>query len=146
MKNQEKVIAEVIEKYKCSAIMLGSMYILSDGTLLYLGDTGFGHSELSETLEFLNIEKDFEPGKASKLLRGLGWIRLNTKIKFIEFTDVLPTAKQEVVLLKALEFMHNDVQVYVKDKTKIYKDRLPEDVLKLVKRCYSSGTLYEQIR
>ena len=146
--NQEKVnidsvLNSIIEKYSTNSISYGSMYILPDGTLLDLGDSGYGHSDLSAYLNDVGVENDYEQGKASKLLKSLGWIRLNTKLKFIDFPDKMFTSAQEQKLKDAIDYMGNDVQVTVGGQTKIYKDKIPEYILYRVKRSYSSGTLYE---
>lgn len=146
--NQEKVnidsvLNSIIEKYSTNSISYGSMYILPNGTLLDLGDSGYGHSDLSAYLNDVGVENDYEQGKASKLLKSLGWIRLNTKLKFIDFPDKMFTSAQEQKLKDAIDYMGNDVQVTVNGQTKIYKDKIPEYILYRVERCYSSGTLYE---
>lgn len=140
----EDTINSIIETYKTDRIVYGSMYILPDGTLLDLGNSGYGHSDLSRYLNDVGIEIDYELGKASKLLKSLGWIRLNTKLKFIDFPDNVFTSEQEDRLKEAIDYMGNDIQVTAKGQSKVYKDKIPEYILGRVKRLYSSGTLYEE--
>lgn len=140
----EDTINSIIETYKTDKITYGSMYILPDGTLLDLGNSGYGHSDLSSYLNNIGIEIDYELGKASKLLKSLGWIRLNTKLNFIDFPDNVFTSKQEDKLKEAIDYMGNDIQVTAKGQSKVYKGELPEYIISRVKRLYSSGTLYEE--
>lgn len=147
MDNIEKELLEsIIKQYETSDIQLGSMYILPDGRLLYLGNTGYGHSDLSSYLNEKGIEKDFELGRSSKFLRELGWIRINTQMKFIDLINIRPTAQQYVQLTKALDFMKDDIQVSVFKQFKIYKGRTSDEIIKLIKRFYSSGTLFESLK
>ena len=140
----EDTINNIIETYKTDRIVYGSMYILPDGTLLDLGNSGYGHSDLSSYLNDVGVEIDYELGKASKLLKSLGWIRLNTKMKFIDFPDNVFTSEQEDRLKEAIDYMGNDIQVTAKGQSKVYKDKIPEYILGRVKRLYSSETLYEK--
>lgn len=140
----EDTLNNIIETYKTDRIAYGSMYILPDGTLLDLGNSGYGHSDLSSYLNNIGIEIDYELGKASKLLKSLGWIRLNTKLNFIDFPDNVFTSKQEDKLKEAIDYMGNDIQVTAKGQSKVYNGELPEYIISRVKRLYSSGTLYEE--
>lgn len=140
---QEEMLKKIIDAYLTDPISYGSMYILPDGRLLYLGDSGWGHANVSYFINQNGHEIDYKEGTASKLLKSLGWIRLNTKLKFIDFCDTMFTSAQETQLEYAIDYMENDVQVTVKGQSKIYKNVSAEYILSRVKRCYSSGTLYE---
>lgn len=119
------------------------MYILPDGRLLYLGDSGWGHAEVPNFINQNGYEINYQEGTASKLLKSLGWIRLNTKLKFIDFCDRMFTSEQEKQLKFAVDYMKNDIQVTVKNQSKIYNGVTTEYIISRVKRCYSSGSLYE---
>lgn len=142
--DKQLAIASIIGYYKTDHITYGSMYILPDGTLLDLGSTGYGHSDLSAYLDELGIEIAYRPGTASKYLRSLNWVRLNTKLKFIDFPDKVFTSKQERKLTEAIDYMQDDIQVTVKGQSKVYKGVTTEYIIDRVKRCYSSGNLYEE--
>ena len=144
--HREEFLKIIINDYKCNDIIWGSMYILPDGTLLNLGDSGYGHSDLSTLLNDYNFEVNYQSGKASPLLKSLGWIRLNTKVKFVDLPKIKPTDIQYEKLLLALDYMKSDYQITCPDNQfKIYKDRVSDDVIKLIKRYYSSGILYEKL-
>lgn len=138
-------IKTLIASYKTFAITLGSMYILPDGTLLDLGDSGYGHSNVSEYLNELGLEKDYEMGKSSKLLKEMGWIRLNTKLKFIDLSETKPTEAQYEQLLRALDFMKDDIQITSKTGFKIYKNVDSDYILDRIKRYYATGVFYESL-
>ena len=140
---QQEVLQKIIDTYKTDHIGYGSMYILPDGTLLYLGDSGWGHASVSSYINENGYEINYKEGTASNLLRSLGWIRLNTKIRFIDFCDKVFTSQQETQLEYAIDYMENDIQVIVKGQSKVYKDVSAEYIINRVKRCYSSGILYE---
>ena len=143
---KEELLQIIINEYKCSGIAYGSMYILPDGVLLDLGDSGYGHSNLSLLLDEYGFEINYEPGKASKLLKYMGWIRLNTKINFIDLSNIKPTNEQYKKLLIALDYM-KEYQITTPDKqVKIYKNRVSDDIIKLIKRYYASGVLYENLK
>ena len=143
---KEESLEIITNEYKCSGIICGSMYILPDGMFLDLGDSGYGHSNLSSLLDEYGFEINYEPGKTSKLLKSMGWIRLNTKIKFIDLSNIKPTNEQYEKLLIALDYM-KEYQITTSDKqVKIYKNRVSDDIIKLIKRYYASGVLYENLK
>ena len=140
---QQEVLQKIIDTYQTDHIGYGSMYILPDGKLLYLGDSGWGHASVSSYINENGYEINYKEGTASNLLKSLGWIRLNTKLRFIDFCDNVFTSAQEPQLEYAIDYMEKDVQVTVKSQSKIYKNVSAEYILSRVKRCYSLGTLYE---
>lgn len=143
----EDVLSEIIEKYKTTQFHINaSMYILPDGTLLDLGDSGFGHSNLSSYLNDCGIEIDYKECHPSKFLQSLGWIRVNNRYQFITLSNKRPTSNQYEQLIKLFDMYKTDYQVTTADgQHKVYNNRTSEEVIKLIKRYYTSGTLYEKL-
>lgn len=141
------VIKKVIEKYRVDSFSIdSSMYILPDGTLLDLGTSGNGHSDLAKFLADEEIEKNYEEGKASSFLYSLGWIRVNNRYKFITIPKVKLTEAQYVRLLELFDIFKKDYQVTTLDRQyQVYIDRTSDEVVKLIRRYYLSGKLYEKL-
>ena len=142
------VIKKVIEKYRVDSFSVdSSMYILPDGTLLDLGTSGNGHSDLAKFLADEEIEKNYEEGKASSFLYSLGWIRVNNRYKFITIPKVKLTEAQYVRLLELFDIFKKDYQVTTLDRQyQTYIDRTSDEVVKLIRRYYLSGRLYEKLK
>lgn len=142
------IIEKIIEKYKVNSFSINSsMYILPDGTLLDLGTSGNGHSDLAKFLADEEIEKNYEEGKASNFLYSLGWIRVNNRYKFITIPKVKLTEAQYVRLLELFDIFKKDYQVTTLDgQYQIYLDRTSDEVVKLIRRYYLSGRLYEKLK
>ncbi|MCH5162644.1 MAG: hypothetical protein J1G38_04060 [Clostridiales bacterium] len=69
VKSYEDVIATFVTR----SVAYGAMYILPDGRMLDLSTLEYGHAEFCELL-----------GKSPQELKESGWIRLNTKLKYVE--------------------------------------------------------------
>lgn len=140
---------ELLKDYIKDSFSLGSYYIAEDGTIYDLGNSGYGHAEVSALLDDNGLEVDYKEGTSSKFLKSSGWIRLNTNLNFIELPDTAITTDQEASLLLALDAMHKNfkvgdsIQVLGKDNSVTYKDCASDYILDRIKRYYSSGTLYE---
>ena len=145
---KKQIIDGIIAKYQTPCFQLNSsMYILPDGTLLNLGDTGYGHSDLSKYLHDCGIEQDYKQGQASNFLFSLGWIRVNNRYKFITLPKVKLTSNQYQKLIELFDMYKTNYQVSTLDnQTKTYNDRTSDEVVGLIKRYYSSGTLYENLQ
>lgn len=141
---QKEAISTIISKYKITSIPYGSMYILPNGTMLDLGNSGYGHAMISDYLNECGVEIDYEIGRASKLLKSLGWIRVNTKLRFIDFPNSMFTDAQEEKLKDAIDFMRDDIQVTVLNQSRVYRDVTPEYIIERVKQCYTFGVLREE--
>ncbi|MGN0804162.1 MAG: hypothetical protein ACI4MN_02125 [Candidatus Coproplasma sp.] len=83
-----------IKKFLTDTIALGAMYILPDGRMLDLSLLENGHSD------FFAIT-----GLSAEDLKKQGWIRLNTKVGYIELPFGQITKEQELALSKIKEIM-----------------------------------------
>jgi hypothetical protein len=98
---QIKVIAE---RYVVDNFQMGSMFILPDGKFLYMQN---GHQSF-----FDEIKNDISDcNEPAFTLQKLGWIRLNTQVKYINIKDITPTTKQNELIKQAVAFMDGDVQI-----------------------------------
>lgn len=97
-----KNLDEVIRRFETSAFAVGAMYILPDGRLLDLSILENGHLDF-----FSMLDVDDPPS----YLKRLGWIRLNTKIKYVELPSAPMTAIQKQKLDIALKLMGDGVQI-----------------------------------
>ena len=88
----------IISTFETDALAHGSMYILPDGRMLDLTFCG-GHAEFCALV-----------GSTPQELRALGWIRLNTKIKYVELPSK-PTEKQSERLRSVFETFGEDFQI-----------------------------------
>lgn len=68
---QQEVLQKIIDTYKTDHIGYGSMYILPDGALLYLGDSGWGHANVSSYINENGYEINYKEGTESSLLKSL---------------------------------------------------------------------------
>ena len=140
---------ELLKPYITNHFSTGSYYIDENGIIYNLGNSGYGHAEVSELLNDNGLEIDYKIGKSSKFLKSAGWIRLNTNLNFIELPEKRITEEQKNSLLLALDLMLNNVkmdkkvQVTVNDQRTDYEKCLPEYIIKRIERYYTSGTLYE---
>lgn len=92
-------IENAVERFKTEAMGLGAMYVLPDGTMLDLSMLENGHAD------FWKIS-----GCSDIRLKALGWMRLNTKLKYVEMPSRI-TAAQSARLEQAMAFMGDDVQI-----------------------------------
>lgn len=97
-----KNLDEIIKRFETSAFAVGAMYILPDGRLLDLSILENGHLDF-----FSMLDVDDPPS----YLKRLGWIRLNTKIKYVELPSAPMTAIQKQKLDVALKLMGDGVQI-----------------------------------
>lgn len=89
----------ILKKFETDAVALGAMYILPDGRMLDLNMFEYGHAE------FLKITDC-----SAEYLKGKGWIRLNTKLKYIELPEN-PTQAQQERLQAVFNTFGNDFQI-----------------------------------
>lgn len=89
-----------ISKFETDTIAFGAMYILPNGTMLDLSLLPSGHADF---WALLNISSDD--------LKRQGWVRLNTKLKYVELPLLPLTERQEKQLQRALDFMGDDIQI-----------------------------------
>ena len=92
-------IDKAIELFKTEAIGLGAMYVLPDGTMLDLGGLENGHASFWKIAGCSDIK-----------LKSLGWMRLNTKLKYVEMPKQI-TAAQSLRLEQAMAVMGDGVQI-----------------------------------
>jgi hypothetical protein len=83
---------------------MGSMFILPDGKLLYMQN---GHQSFFD--EIKNAVSDCKA--PAYTFTKLGWIRLNTQVKYINIKDITPTSVQKELIKQAVAFMGGDVQI-----------------------------------
>lgn len=141
----DDILNSIINTYKSLEFQKdNSMYILPDGTLLDLGNSGYGHSDLAKYLADCGIEQNYKEGNASEFLYSKGWIRINNKYKFITIPNVPLTEIQYAKLIELFDMYKKDYQVTTLDhQYKTYNDRTSDEVVNLIKRYYVSGILYE---
>lgn len=146
MSKQIKV-KELLNDYRANHFSIGSYYIDTDGNIYDLGNSGYGHAEVSTLLNDNGLEVDYEVSKASKLLKSFGWIRLNTKLNFIELPDIEISNRQEQPLKEAIEIMKSNIlfgdtiQISYKNEVKTYAGWNSEDLWNRILKCYQMGKL-----
>jgi hypothetical protein len=97
-------INAIAERYVVDNFQMGSMFILPDGKLLYIQN---GHQSF-----FDEIKDAVADCKApAYTLTKLGWIRLNTQVKYINIKGITATTKQKELIEQAVDFMGCDVQI-----------------------------------
>ena len=74
--------------------VFGAMYITPSGTLIDCSAFPNGHADVSAWLNEKGLEIDYRLGEPSKLLYLKGWLRLNTKVGYIEEPHGVLTAQQ----------------------------------------------------
>ena len=87
-------LRELEQKYKTDGPVSGAMYMTLFGTLIDCSFFPNGHADVSAWLNEQGLEMDYRPGEASRLLRENGWLRLNTKIGYVEQPKCPMTARQ----------------------------------------------------
>lgn len=90
---------EIIKKFETDAVAFGAMYILPDGRMLDLSMLENGHAEFWEMADCSTEE-----------LRSIGWLRLNTKLKYVELPQN-PTEEQRERLQTVFNTFGNDFQI-----------------------------------
>jgi hypothetical protein len=97
-------IEAIADKFVTDSFQMGSMFILPDGKLLYMPD---GHQSFFD--EIKNTVPDCKAPAFT--LTKLGWIRLNTQVKYINIKGITPTAIQDQFIEQAIAFMGSTVQI-----------------------------------
>ena len=87
-------LKELEEKYKTDDPIFGAMYMTPSGTLIDCSMFPNGHADVSAWLHEQGLEIDYQSGEASKLLYLKGWLRLNTKVGYVEQSDRAITVRQ----------------------------------------------------
>lgn len=87
-------LRELEQNYKTDEPVFGAMYITPFGTLIDCSIFPNGHADVSAWLNEQGLEIDYRPGEPSKLLYLKGWLRLNTKVGYIEEPHGVLTAQQ----------------------------------------------------
>ena len=91
---QDAVLRELEQNYKTDEPVFGAMYITPFGTLIDCSMFPNGHADVSAWLNEKGLEIDYRLGEPSKLLYLKGWLRLNTKVGYIEEPHGVLTAQQ----------------------------------------------------
>ena len=120
-----------------------STYILSNGKFVDLADGTHGHFELycdDEGIEYASYLKN-----AIQCNDGKNTFE-DLPNAYIDLPKVITDAQYKS-LLKWLDKLNtmDEVEVVANGQSKLYKlsDYIPEEIIKRIKRYYSSGTLYE---
>lgn len=77
-------LRELEQDYKADESVFGAMYMTPSGTLIDCSMFPNGHADVSAWLNEKGLEIDYRLGEPSQLLYLKGWIRLNTKVGYIE--------------------------------------------------------------
>ena len=91
---RDVALRELEQKYKTDEPVFGAMYMTPFGTLIDCSMFPNGHADVSAWLNEQGLEIDYRPGEPSKLLYLKGWLRLNTKVGYIEEPHGVLTARQ----------------------------------------------------
>jgi len=103
-----EILQNAIDRYCTESIWSGSYYLLPDGTLLYFACQ---HAGFFEDLEAHGIRSAIGDKAIPDYLASLGWIRLNTWVRYIRLNPIPPTETQYAELAALLNFIKNDVSV-----------------------------------
>ena len=159
--DKDKIINTVESRYSTSDWPFdGPTFLLPDGKFLDLvgtfGEDSFEdfpcHAEVEAYLDSLGLSTSYVEASGCPTLQSLGAIRLNNldDNNFIELSSRKPTEAQYEGLERWLDENsqdHNSVYVAVSgfDRyvTYNYSDYIVDDIIKRIKRYYSSGQLYE---
>ena len=91
---RDAVLRELEQSYKTDEPVFGAMYITPSGTLIDCSIFPSGHADISASLHEQGLEIDYQPGEPSQLLHLKGWLRLNTKVGYIEEPHGVLTERQ----------------------------------------------------
>ena len=97
-----QLLQAIIEQLKTENIPYGAMYILPDGMILDLSLLENGHVDLWAHLNERIPTASYPQENIIKFLRDLGWIKANTKEKYVE-TNCLPTEQQKQRIKRILK-------------------------------------------
>ena len=84
------------QNYKTDEPVFGAMYMTPFGTLIDCSMFPNGHADVSAWLNEQGLEIDYRPGEPSQLLHLKGWLRLNTKVGYVEQSDRAITVHQKL--------------------------------------------------
>ena len=87
-------LRELEQNYKTDEPVFGAMYMTPPGTLIDCSAFPNGHADVSAWLNEKGLEIDYCLGEPSKLLYLKGWLRLNTKVGYIEAPHGVLTERQ----------------------------------------------------
>lgn len=91
---RDTALRELEQKYKTDEPVFGAMYMTPFGTLIDCSMFPNGHADVSAWLNGQGLEIDYRPGEPSRLLHLKGWLRLNTKVGYVEQPDWAITVRQ----------------------------------------------------
>ena len=91
---RDTALRELEQKYKTDEPVFGAMYMTPFGTLIDCSMFPDGHADVSAWLHEQGLEIDYRPGEPSQLLHLKGWLRLNTKVGYVEQPDWAITVRQ----------------------------------------------------
>lgn len=92
---RDAALRELEQKYKTDEPVFGAMYMTPFGTLIDCSMFPNGHADVSAWLNEQGLEIDYRPGEPSQLLHLKGWLRLNTKVGYVEQPDWGITVRQQ---------------------------------------------------
>ena len=91
---RDAALRELEQKHKTDEPVFGAMYMTPFGTLIDCSAFPNGHADVSAWLNEKGLEIDYRLGEPSKLLYLKGWLRLNTKVGYVEQSDRAITVRQ----------------------------------------------------
>lgn len=91
---RDTALRELEQKYKTDEPVFGAMYMTPFGTLIDCSMFPNGHADVSAWLNGQGLEIDYRPGEPSRLLHLKGWLRLNTKVGYVEQSGRAITVRQ----------------------------------------------------
>lgn len=92
---RDTALRELEQKYKTDEPVFGAMYMTPFGTLIDCSMFPNGHADVSAWLNGQGLEIDYRPGEPSQLLHQKGWLRLNTKVGYVEQSGRAITVRQQ---------------------------------------------------
>lgn len=93
---RDAALRELEQKHKTDEPVFGAMYMTPFGTLIDCSMFPNGHADVSAWLNEQGLEIDYRPGEPSQLLHLKGWLRLNTKVGYVEQSDRAITVHQKL--------------------------------------------------
>ena len=93
-------LCTVIDKLTRTYVPFGALYVLPDGRILDLSVLPAGHDEFFEMTGF-----------TAQILSAIGWLRANTKARYVQYPDCLITAKQVIILEEIKKMAGDDLQI-----------------------------------